>query len=142
MDREVGAVKSAILASGLDDWVHIAEVVLAARQARSVARSSEGHPDDSTTIVEGPGQLRSEWLAQSEREALPLGIAAVKELLRDGLIQIGETSNGGFAPWGGSPEEIEARIDHAVQGAQYPLLPGHLFWIENTPSGDEIARSR
>ena len=142
MDREVESVKSAILASGLDDWVHIAEVVSAARQAGSVARSSEGHPDNSMTIVDGFGQLRNEWLAQSERDALPLGIAAVKELLRDGLIRIGETSNGGFVPWGGSLEEIESRIDHAVRGAQYPLLPGHLFWIENTPSGDEIARSR
>jgi hypothetical protein len=142
MDHEVEAVRSAILSSGLDDWVHIAEVVAAARQARSVASSSVGHPDDPMTIVDGPGQLRNERLAQSEREALPIGIVAVKELLRDGLIRIGETSNDGFVPWGGSLEEIESRIDHAVQGAQYPLLPGYLFWIENTPFGDEIARSR
>lgn len=142
MDREMEAVKSAILASGLDDWVHIAEVVLAARQARSGGHALDGYPDDTTTSVDRLTGLRGEWLAQNEREALPLGIAAVKELFRDGLVRVGDTSDSGFLPWSGSLEEIESRIDYAARMAQYPLLPGHLFWIENTPSGDEIARSR
>jgi hypothetical protein len=141
MGRDVDAVKNAILASGLDDWVHIAEVVAAARQARSVPLSKQDHRGDSTAIADELSQLRSERLVESEREALPLGIVAVKELLGEGLIRIGEISNSGFMPWRGSFEEIESRIDDTVTAAQYPLLPGHLFWIENTPSGDEAARS-
>jgi hypothetical protein len=127
MDREVEAVKTAILSSGLDDWVHMAEVVSAARQARSEGASDEGSPDDS--------------LAKQERAAFPLGIAAIKELLRDGLVRVGETTPEGFVAWRGSADEIESRIDSVAQQAEFPLLPGHLFWIENTPSGDEVARS-
>ena len=131
-DSKLEAVKSAILLNGLDDWVHIAEVVLAARQATS------GH---SSVGAEKPTQRRQEQLAENERRALPLGIAAVKELLRHGLIRVGETSSGEFVAWVGSLEQVESRIDHAVHDAQYPLLPGHLFWLENTAAGNEVARS-
>jgi hypothetical protein len=141
MDNNVEAVKNAVLASGMDDWVHIAEVVSAARQARSGQRPEQGYPDDSTMSIDDLGRLRSEWLARSEREALPLGVSAVKELLRAGLVRIGEVSDSGFVAWRGSVEEIESLIDGVVQEAEYPLLPGHLFWIENTPLGDEVARS-
>jgi hypothetical protein len=141
MDREIKAVKNAILYSGLDDWVHIAEVASAARQAMSRVTLEEGRVDGSVAGVDELAGRRDEWLARNEREALPVGIAAVKELLRDGFIRIGETSADGFVPWSGSVEEIESRIDTVVRAAEFPLLPGHLFWIENTSTGDEVARS-
>jgi hypothetical protein len=90
--------------------------------------------------VDRLASLSEDWLAAEEREALPLAIMAVKELLRDGLVRIGDTTTSGFVPWDGSEEEIESRIDSAAANSEFPLLPGHLFWLENTPLGDEKAR--
>lgn len=139
MERETEAIKRAILTSGLDDWVHIAEIAAAARQARFGEHVLDGYPDDETVHGDELARLRAAWLAQREREALPSGIIAIKELLRAGLVRVGDTIDGRFVPWQGSSPEIESRIDTLVRDAEYPLLPGHLFWLENTSLGDEIA---
>jgi hypothetical protein len=70
---------------------------------------------------------------------MPLGIRAVKELLRDGLIRVGDTVGDRFEAWPGSVLEVESRIDIKLGLVTYPVLPGDLFWIENTPAGDEKA---
>ena len=141
IDREIEAVKKAILVSGTDDWVHIAEVTLAAAQAMYGEHRLDGFPSDETMSVEQLASLRQDWVAAQERTALPLGIRAVKELIRDGLVRIGDATDSGFIPWEGSAEAIESRIDRVVEEAPYPLLPGHLFWFSNTPSGDEMANT-
>lgn len=141
MDREIEAVKKAILVSGTDDWVHIAEVTLAAARAMYGEHRLEGFPSDEVMSVGQLAPLRQDWLAAQERTALPLGIRAVKELIRDGLVRIGDATDSGFMPWEGSAEAIESRIYNVVQQAPYPLLPGHLFWLSNTPSGDEVANT-
>jgi hypothetical protein len=141
MDREIDAVKDTILVHGLDDWVHIGEAVAAARQAKYGDAFRDGFPDDPAMDIAKLGRRRNEWMARNDRDALPLGIVAVKELLRDGLIRIGQTSSGSFVAWSGTVEEIESRIDSAVESAEFPLLPGHLFWVDNTPPGDEVAES-
>lgn len=139
MIREIDAVKKAILESGLDDWVHIGEVVAAARWAKYGNAFRDGFPDDPAMDMAELGRRRNMWMAEADRDALPLGIIAVKELLRDGLVRVGGTSTGRFIAWEGAVEEIESRIDSAVETAEFPLLPGHLFWIENRPQGDEAA---
>lgn len=142
MDREVDAVKDTILVHGLDDWVHLGEVVAAAHQAKHGDAFRGGVPDDPAMDIAELGRRRTAWMARNDRNALPLGIVAVKELPRAGLVRIGETSTGKFVAWDGTVEEIESRIDRAVEAAEeFPLLPGHLFWIENTALGDEVAES-
>ena len=76
------------------------------------------------------------------RPNVPLGIVAVKELLREGLVRVGETSTQGFVAWSGSLEDIESHIDSVVESAEYPLLPGQLFWVHNTSAGDEKGNAK
>lgn len=46
-----------------------------------------------------------------------------------------------FIPWAGPVEELKAYIDAAVASATFPLEFGDLFWVSNTPAGDELGRS-
>ena len=139
MDPRVGYIKREILTSGSDDWVHAAEIAAFAREALYGDHVYESYPEDDRLSVEALGLARDEWLARQEREALPLGIKAVKELLRDKLIRVGDTAGSRFEPWSGSVLEVESRIDAKIKVVTYPVLPGDLFWIENTPMGNERA---
>jgi hypothetical protein len=69
-------------------------------------------------------------------EVLLVVIEAVKNLLRQGLIEVGAVTDT-FTPWVGSLNEIEHRIDQAHAQAKSPVRFGDLFWISNTPRGDE-----
>lgn len=139
MDPRVSFVKRKILASGTDDWVAAVEASFAARQAAYGDHLRDSFPDDKTMDVSQLGALRDEWTASQERRTLYLVVQAVKELIRDGLAQIGYTVDEGFEPWKGSPSEIEARIDAVVDAADFPLRPGDLFWLRNTSRGDSAA---
>lgn len=141
MDREIEAVKSAILARGLEDWVHIADVAFVARQARFGDRLMADYPTGESMKDDQLVRRRDDWLAWQEREALSLGIKAIKGLLRDEQIRVGETASGQFVAWAGSVQELESRVDLVAEAATYPVLPGDLFWIENTPMGDQKAAS-
>lgn len=140
-DPRVLFIKKQILAKGYDDWVHDAEVCFAAREAEFGDHLLDDFPNDETLGVEQLASLRDEWSAGQERECLPLGIRAVKELVREGLVLVGEVGGQGFVPWTGPVEEVESRLDSLVEEAVLPLLPGDLFWLENTQSGDEKATS-
>jgi len=107
---DVETVCNKILMSGVDDWVHIPEAV-------SFARDALPESDEQT--------------------ALPLAVESVKQLLREGLVQVGKVTNNGFEPWLGSLDVTERRIDEAAAKATFPLLFGDLFWICNTALGDE-----
>lgn len=141
MDPRVGYIKQEILASGSDDWVHIAEIAAFAREALYGDHVQDGYPEDVHLPIEALAARRDEWLARQEREALPHGIKAVKELLRDGLIHVGDTASGRFMAWSGSVQELETCIDSVAKTATYPVLPGDLFWVRNTPMGDQRAAS-
>jgi hypothetical protein len=140
MDHSIRFIEGKVLASGTDDWVHVAEVCFAARQAVLGERLRDGYPNDETLEIEQLASLRKRWTAAQERECFPLAIRAVKEMIRSGLVQIGSLTNAGFIQWGGSLEEIESRLDSVVEAAEFPLQPGDLFWLQNTPDGDEVAR--
>lgn len=139
MSRGIDFIKNKILASGTDDWVHEAEACYAARQAVFGDRLREGFPEDETLGTERLAALRADWTAAQERQAFPLALEAIKELLRDGLIEIGSVTKDGFVRWGGSSVELESRIDRLLEMTHYPLMPGDLFWLSNTSLGDEKA---
>lgn len=141
MDRESTFVKQRILASGTDDWVHIVEVSFAARLAMYGDHIRDGYPDAGSVDAGQLAATRDKWSAEQERQSFPIAIRAVKELVRDGLVQIGYTTDAGFVPWEGALEEIDERIDAVAATAEFPLLPGDLFWLNNTPEGDAVARS-
>lgn len=110
MDPRVGYIKREILISGSDDWVHVGEIAAFAREALYGDRVRDGYPEDDRLSVEALGLARDEWLAHQEREALPLGISAVKELLRDKLIRVGDVAGSRFEAWPGSV--LESGIAH------------------------------
>ncbi|BCJ32294.1 hypothetical protein [Actinocatenispora sera] len=139
MDPRVAYIKREILTCGSDDWIHVADIAAFAREALYGDHVQDGYPEDDRLSVGALALARDEWLARQEREALPLGIRAVKELLRDGLIRVGDTVGDRFEAWPGSVLEVESRIDIKLGLVTYPVLPGDLFWIENTPAGDEKA---
>ncbi|WFF02694.1 hypothetical protein [Micromonospora sp. WMMD964] len=142
MDPKASYVKREILISGSDDWVSIADIVAFAREAIYGDRVQDGYPEGGHETPAGAlATARDEWLARQERAALPLGVEATKELLRDGLICVGATVEGRFVAWSGSTQELESRIDSVVETATYPLLPGDLFWVANTVAGTDEAES-
>lgn len=128
MRHSLDSLKRDILIRGSDDWVHIAEIAeLARRYGHEAGDGDSTGPLPATDAVD---------LAALDRASLPLGITAVKELLREGLVQIGDVTDRGFVAWQGGLDEILVRIDDVVRNAQFPLLPGSLFWTENTHQGD------
>jgi hypothetical protein len=137
LNPSVAHVKKEILLSGTEDWVHIAEIIFFAREAFFEDRLKDGYPDDADLSVERLAAARDQWSVGQEKQAMPLAIIAVKELLRESLVRVGETADRRFVPWVGSTDEVEKRIDDLVEAAEFPLLPGHLFWLENTPLGTE-----
>jgi hypothetical protein len=111
--NSLAQVKKLILASGTDDWVHILEPLYAACKAMGGA---------------------------SESEALPLAVTAIKELVREGLVEVGELGSDGFEPWDGSWESIEKKLDLEVRKAEFPVPLGRICWTANTARGHEIGK--
>lgn len=103
-------IRQSVLASGVDDWVDLVEVVSFVRE----------HDPGST-----------------ERDALPQAVAVVRSLLRDGLVRLGDVTEAGFVPWPGDTAEVEQRLDRAVRTVTLPLRFGDGCWLENTHRGNE-----
>ena len=140
MSRETDLVKKKVLASGTDDWVHDLEACYAARQAVFGEHIRNGFPEDGTLGVDELALARANWTATQERRAFPLALEAVKELVRDGLVEIGSVTKNGFVAWEGFADDLESGIGDLAKRAKFPLLPGDLFWLCNTPLGDEKAK--
>ncbi|WP_155984811.1 hypothetical protein [Saccharomonospora piscinae] len=114
MQAKVDKVKRLILASGVHDWVDIVVPTLEACHALG---------------------------GVEERAALPLALEAVKQLLREGLIEVGEVGVDGLSPWAVSLKTIEERIDLEARNVEFPLRSSYMFWIANTTRGDLVGRS-
>ena len=130
MSRNLEIVKLAILEVGLEDWSHVPDALVAARQAIAGDRWLDGFPDNFDE--------RGPWLAAREREALPLVIEAVRQLVRDGLVEVGEIVDNSFSTWSGNLDGIDRAIDRAAENATFPVLVSEMFWMRNTPRGDEF----
>ena len=124
------AIRRAILEIGLDDWIHVPDVLLAARQVLLGVHWMDGFPSDP--------ESQRRWLASQESAALPLAIDAIKECLSEGLIEVGEIIDNEFVPWPGPVDEVSARADSAARGATFPILVSELFWMRNTALGDRF----
>jgi hypothetical protein len=106
-------LRDAILRAGLDDWVPFAAVEGFARQLG----------------------------ATSDAEAIALGLEATRQLAEEGLVQLGEVSDGGFVAWGEPLDAATARIEAAWANPDQHQR-GFTGWLANTPQGDELARAR
>lgn len=139
MDPRVGDVKREILICGTADWVSAADVAGCAFEAMYGDRFLEGYPDDDRLSVEDLAAARYVWRAGKERKAIPLGIAAVKELVAEGLVRVGYPADHGFVPWEETGDELASRIDAVVEDAEFPLIRSLPFWLENTDRGHQAA---
>ena len=104
-----------LVLSGLDDWVHDAEV------CGNIARG----------IVQDP----------NDRRIVAIGI--VTAALNSELVQAGKIGpEGNFEPWEMSPAEAASKIASDWLALPDPdCAPGELFWLQNTERGDSIARA-
>jgi hypothetical protein len=100
-----------VLRAGLDDWVPLAAVDGLARQLG----------------------------ASTSDEATGASLAAIRELVENSLAVIGEVSDGGFFEWTGPQEESLARVEEARR-ALHQNEWGFFCWLQNTPSGDGLAK--
>lgn len=106
----VNALAREILKAGLDDWVPLA-------------------------AVEGIARHHVDGTAQEIRDA---SIEAIRELVVDGLAEIGEVSDGGFFEWDEALDPALVRIRETWATTE-PNIWGFAVWVSNTPAGDEQA---
>jgi hypothetical protein len=101
-----------IFHDGLDDWVSLRNIVVIAQNTVG------GEKGDVDTAV----------------------LAAIRELVAAGLVEVGEVSDGGFFEWDGSLQESIERIARSLRLAQDENDYAFAVWLCNTTQGDEIAR--
>jgi hypothetical protein len=103
----------ALLVAGLDDWLHLADVAWAAREF-----ANGGETEDVVAVA-------SEALAA---------------LVDQGLVEVGDVSDGGFFEWDATPEEAILRIQREWRALRREPQPGDVCWVANTTLGDQRAR--
>lgn len=112
MSDDLGPMMDELVIRGTDDWVMAAEV---AHIARSMGRAL------------GAESIRG------------LSIILIGRLLEDGLMEIGEVSDGGFFEWGLPIDEAIERADRAWNDLGRPPNLGEVCWLANTGKGTLLA---
>jgi hypothetical protein len=102
----------AILTRGRADWVMAIAVVDEARRVAENVPSAE-----SLEVL---------------REALT-------RMLVCGLARLGDAGPGGFRAWDLEPTDGVDRAIASIRALERDPLVGELFWLDNTPAGDERA---
>lgn len=105
----------AMVNRGRDDWVMAADV---AWIARDVGR------------------------ADAEDEVCAESVRLIEAVLRDGLMLIGDVTDGGFFPWEASTDQALRRIEAAWRELGRSPDLGEVCWLENTAKGDALALGR
>ena len=108
--NSVSGISLEVLRAGLDDWVPLAAVEGIAR------RHGVGAGDDLREVC----------------------VEAIRKLAEEGLVEIGEVSDGGFFEWEETLDEAVERINTLWENTG-PNTWGFAVWISNTPVGAEIA---
>ena len=103
-----------LLLRGLDDWVMAAEVA-------SLARSVGG--------------------AATDTEVRDMAVEAISAVVEDGLMQVGDVSDGGFFEWDMKPEDAVQRVASEWRALQRSPDIGEVCWLSNTPAGDARAKA-
>lgn len=69
-----------------------------------------------------------------------LAVLVIRELLAEGLADVGEIGSEGFESWQATPEVILSRVESDV--LEHPGSDwGMDIWIKNTPAGDEVGKA-
>jgi hypothetical protein len=102
-----------VLNRGLDDWIDITELAFV---AKSVGR------------------------AGTDAEIRDLSIEIIRNVIQEGLMEVGDVTTDGFHRWGLSPDEALKRIEHDWAALGRWPYTGDICWLSNTEKGDEIAR--
>ncbi len=105
-------VVEALLLSGLDDWIYLAEVV-------STVRS-----------VEDP---------ETEEALVDEVISTIEQMLDDGLLKIGDVTDGGFFEWDLPVDAALERVKREWGQLGTHLSIGDVCWLATTPEGDRRA---
>lgn len=97
--------------------------------------------DDWLTASEVAWIAKSKGNAETEGAISQLSINLIRAVLRSGLMEAGDVTDGGFFAWATSPEESATRIERAWQ--ELGRLPdlGDVCWLANTEAGDDRARA-
>jgi len=103
-----------MLKRGLDDWVDAAEVA---------------------------SLIRSTCDAPREADVQKMSLQIVHNAVEQGLMTIGNVTKDGFQKWQLSLPEAIGKIETEWSGLGRPPSIGELFWLCNTPQGDERAKS-
>ncbi len=98
-----------ILLRGSDDWLMLAEVA-------SLAKHVGG--------------------ASSDEEVRVMSLSTIRFLLDEGLIRVGDVSDGGFFEWPVKREEAMARLEREWGALGHVPEPGDLCWVATTDAGD------
>lgn len=110
---ELGIIAKQAVYAGSDDWVSLGELA---------------------SFVTG-------WkMASSDAEAIPIALDVIREVVGNGMMEIGTVGYDGFRPWdkpiGESLEYIRSRA------SSQPLDEWlHVAWLQNTARGNEYAET-
>jgi hypothetical protein len=118
-----GILRDDILASGHDDWVSMAEV---------------------------RGCITRGRLADSTSERQQLMLQTIRQLLQDGLVEVGDIpapGDPGFLVWPGTVDEVmEGLTERIVGRCDDPDSWEYSTWLNLTPKGqqasDDVVRKR
>ncbi|MFT4049173.1 MAG: hypothetical protein QM648_04960 [Solirubrobacterales bacterium] len=79
--------------------------------------------------------------AQSDEDRRTIAIGVATHAILEGLVEPGGVTNDGFVPWAIPPSEAVIRMAREWLERDDPdVIPGELFWLRNTDSGDRMGR--
>ena len=99
-------VADQLLVTGLDDWVHFADVFWTARNLGST------------------------------EDVVASALEAIRQLLEGGLVEVGDVARGsGFQAWDLETSAALNRIEREWRSLGRDPYPGDIGWLRSTPSG-------
>ncbi|MGH7425387.1 MAG: hypothetical protein ACREJP_04405 [Candidatus Methylomirabilales bacterium] len=103
-----------LLLRGADDWVMAADVAW-------IAKSAGG--------------------AATDEEILDLAVGMITAVVTQGLMHVGDVTDGGFFEWDLSPEEAIEMVEREWRALGRPPDLGDVCWLANTAAGDIRAKA-
>jgi hypothetical protein len=91
---------------------------------------------DFVSLAEAAGYVRHELPTESPAVVKTATLEAITDLLRDGLIRVGDLAQG-FVAW--ERPDVVAEIDRRWTKSDRELAPWDGIWLANTPTGDRLA---
>src|SRR5687767_3824615 len=79
--------------------------------------------------------------AATDEEALQTSLALIRAVLDQGLMDVGDVTDGGFFEWGLDQEQAMERIEREWRQLDRPLNLGDVCWLANTGAGDRRAEA-